>query len=284
MEEKTMKKIVSLVLCLALVLALGTVAFAEVTGNYLKDVYAKATSEGAEATKTNIDYTPAAEHKDDKGNVIDGNVAYYTLSAAAFAGKNYALVDSLAKADVVISNDLDGKNKLLYLDEITSAVSYKGASVLTNVGTKCGQYNLDAKKTYYVGAQDVVYVADKEGTVTLKVDGKLVTATQLETVLANVKVPHVVIPVVDPEKGIVGYQCNNCKLAAVEAPNYASIPANADRTGLPGNWYFPAAAAATTTTGVTSAKTFDAGVAMYAGLALMSVAGSAVVIGKKKEF
>ncbi len=37
-----------------------------------------------------------------------------------------------------------------------------------------------------------------------------------------------------------------------------------------------------TTTG--SPKTFDAGVAMYAGMALMSVAGSAVVIGKKKEF
>ena len=35
---------------------------------------------------------------------------------------------------------------------------------------------------------------------------------------------------------------------------------------------------------VPSAKTFDAGVAMYAGMALMSVAGSAVVIGKKKEF
>ena len=29
---------------------------------------------------------------------------------------------------------------------------------------------------------------------------------------------------------------------------------------------------------------FDAGVAMYVGLSLMSVAGSAVVIGKKKEF
>ena len=41
---------------------------------------------------------------------------------------------------------------------------------------------------------------------------------------------------------------------------------------------------ATTTTGVSSAKTFDAGVALYAGMALMSVAGSAVVIGKKKEF
>ena len=45
-----------------------------------------------------------------------------------------------------------------------------------------------------------------------------------------------------------------------------------------------AAAAGTTSTTVDSSKTFDAGVAMYVGLSLMSVAGSAVVIGKKKEF
>ena len=39
-----------------------------------------------------------------------------------------------------------------------------------------------------------------------------------------------------------------------------------------------------TTTDKTSPKTFDAGVAMYVGMALASVTGSAVVIGKKKEF
>ena len=41
----------------------------------------------------------------------------------------------------------------------------------------------------------------------------------------------------------------------------------------------------TPSTGTTSSpKTFDAGIAMYVGMALTSVAGSAVVIGKKKEF
>ena len=274
-----MKKIVALVLCLALVLALGTVAFAE-SGNYLKNVYAKATTKGAEATATNVDYIAATETKDEKGNVIEGNIAYYTLSA--FDG-NYALVDSLAKADVVVTYDEAGKSVLLYLDLLTSDVDYIGAAAVTNVGTKCGQYNLDAKQTYYVDADGIVYEAAKAGAVTLKVGDKFVTATETEYDLDEAKVPHVAIPVVDPVKGIVGYKCNTCGLAAVEAPNYASIPANADQDNLTGNWYWPAAAAATTT-GVTSAKTFDAGVAMYAGLALMSVAGSAVVIGKKKEF
>ena len=51
--------------------------------------------------------------------------------------------------------------------------------------------------------------------------------------------------------------------------------------------YLVEAGTATTTpsTGnTTSPKTFDAGIAMYVGMALTSVAGSAVVIGKKKEF
>ena len=40
----------------------------------------------------------------------------------------------------------------------------------------------------------------------------------------------------------------------------------------------------TETTTVDSPKTFDAGIAVYAGLSLLSAAGAAVVIGKKKEF
>ena len=44
------------------------------------------------------------------------------------------------------------------------------------------------------------------------------------------------------------------------------------------------AADTNTNTNKPSPKTFDAGIAMYVGMALTSVAGSAVVIGKKKEF
>ena len=55
------------------------------------------------------------------------------------------------------------------------------------------------------------------------------------------------------------------------------------------NRRYPANNTTTTTTdtkkdNVTSARTFDAGIAMYVGMSLLSVAGSAVVIGKKKEF
>ena len=94
------------------------------------------------------------------------------------------------------------------------------------------------------------------------------------------KVGHTAVPTVKDGK-VTGYTCKTCGAVAIEAPNYASIPADADI--ITGNWYFPAVAASTTTT-TSSPKTFDAGIAMYVGMALTSVAGSAVVIGKKKEF
>ena len=54
---------------------------------------------------------------------------------------------------------------------------------------------------------------------------------------------------------------------------------------LADSWYVATAKTADTTTDTNkSPKTFDAGIAMYVGMALTSVAGSAVVIGKKKEF
>ncbi len=54
---------------------------------------------------------------------------------------------------------------------------------------------------------------------------------------------------------------------------------------LANGWYVATAKTADTKTdGTSSPKTFDAGIAMYVGMALTSVAGSAVVIGKKKEF
>ena len=49
-------------------------------------------------------------------------------------------------------------------------------------------------------------------------------------------------------------------------------------------WSVKAGSATTDKDGVESAKTFDAGIAMYVGMSLLSVAGGAVVIGKKKEF
>ena len=114
----------------------------------------------------------------------------------------------------------------------------------------------------------------------LTVDGKVVRVVTL----AATKVQHVAVPTIKDGK-VTGYTCSKCKAVAVEAANYASIPSGADTTGLTGNWYWTTATTPSTDKNTKpSPKTFDAGIAMYVGMALTSVAGSAVVIGKKKEF
>ena len=115
----------------------------------------------------------------------------------------------------------------------------------------------------------------------LLVGGKLVSVT-LVAADATATVQHTAIPTVKDGK-IVGYTCSVCKCTAVKAANVASIPSDAQRIGDT-LWYFPATASGSSTTPSGSPKTFDAGIAMYVGMALTSVAGSAVVIGKKKEF
>lgn len=278
-----MKKIVALVLCLALVLALGTVAFAADGVEYVKDVYVKSTDvAGAAVVKGDVTYFAATETKDKDGKVVSGTSAYYTTTATGET--KLTLVNSLAEADFVAYWDEAGKQVALYLAK-ADYVEYNVATVVTNLGDKCGQYDktgFTAGKTYYKDADSKIYEAADKGAKTLLVDGKLVKA-DLKADLQLRTITHAAIPVLG-SKGIEGYKCSKCGLAAVKAPNFMSIPAKATQETLSGNWYWPVSGAAATTAGVTSAKTFDAGVAMYAGLALMSVAGSAVVIGKKKEF
>ncbi len=270
-----MKKIVALVLCLALALALCTVAFATEDAPY----YTKDTNSLTTNSNVQLNYVKALEPKTDKDGVqTAGHAAYYDLGTL---GK-YAAVDSLAKANLVVYSDKDMKNVVLYLAKV-EAPDFFDAKVYTNFGTKCGQCNFQAQKgvTYYT-VNGALYAGSKDGGQTLRVDGKFVTATKVADVITLVD--HVAVPVLEDGK-VVGYKCANCGVAAVKAANTMSLPKDIEGFGEGNLWYFPAAAAAaTTTTGVTSAKTFDAGVAMYAGLALMSVAGSAVVIGKKKEF
>lgn len=280
-----MKKIVALVLCLALVLALGTVAFAADGVKYVEGVYVKSTNDAHAQliTDVTVTYFAATETKDAEGkNVVSGTSAYYTTTATG--DTKLTLVNSLAEADFVAYWDEAGKQVALYLAK-ADYVEYDVATVVTNLGDKCGQYDktgFTAGKTYYKDAADSkIYEAADKGAKTLLVDGKLVKANV--TALTLKTITHAAIPVLG-SKGIEGYKCSKCGLAAVQAPNFMSIPEKATQETLSGNWYWPVSGAAATTAGVTSAKTFDAGVAMYAGLALMSVAGSAVVIGKKKEF
>ena len=119
-------------------------------------------------------------------------------------------------------------------------------------------------------------------TVKLLVDGKVVITHDLGTLAANT-VGHTWV--VDVEKGAA--KCSNCGATGKVYKTFVEVPNGADADQVAGVWVVADASNTPTDTktdGNKSPKTFDAGIAMYVGMALTSVAGSAVVIGKKKEF
>ena len=275
-----MKKIVALALCLALALSLATVAFGATPATVTAKSYKDTAVGDLQVGDIGATFTAAvaATLNDDGKQTNTADIGHYT-----FNSKNCVVADSLADADYVLYSDAAGKNVMMYLKVAVTAYNGTG-TVFTNFGKSCGQvtYNYDATKTYYTtscAGDTSIYVADAEGTKALMVGGKLVTVAAAAVSDTAFAVKHTAVPSVKDGK-VVGYTCATCKAVAVEAANLMSVPEGI--TPFAGNWYFPAASA--TTTGVSSAKTFDAGVALYAGMALMSVAGSAVVIGKKKEF
>lgn len=86
----------------------------------------------------------------------------------------------------------------------------------------------------------------------------------------------------DPDAKIVFN--NTFKVEKKDDPTTPVIPEGPKHT----NRRYPAKPAASTDTkkpdGVNSARTFDAGVALYVGMSVLSLTGTALVIGKKKEF
>ena len=279
-----MKKIIATVLAMVMALALCTTAFAAGETTITAKAY-RMTANGAlmEGDKVATFHPAVAATVNDDGEQTNtANIAYYS-----FEGLNCVVASSLADADVVLYSDAAGKNVMMYL--AIAPVAYDGTgTVFTNFGKKCGQvtYTNDSTKTYYTTNDEGdkgIYVADEDGTKALMVNGKLITVAENAVASTANAVKHAAVPTVADGK-VTGYTCATCKAVAVKAANVMSIPTDASRIDDT-LYYFPASATPVTPdNGKDSPKTFDAGIAMYVGMALTSVAGSAVVIGKKKEF
>ena len=173
----------------------------------------------------------------------------------------------------------------MYLAETESTYAFEG-KVYTNIGDKCGQFSLgttyDKDDVFYTAVVDKagttkLYVKAETGTALL-VDGAVVTATELG-VLADQLNEHVWKLSIDEKTA----KCTVCGLDGTVYTKVSAIPTDKAYDAVAGV-YVAYTAPAAPSGGKGSPKTFDAGIAMYAGMALMSVAGSAVVIGKKKEF
>ncbi len=307
-----MKKIVALVLSLVMALSLCTVAFAELKNNevLVSEGGVEVTYKAAKANKDGSGYLAhfvAGDHyyvacdKDEEGAIAlydkkseqrpgDTPVAYikdasvydveYDLTGKAVKETKWSCTsDKHAKgyeADgeyyVDAENDesfyavmnVDGKLVKVDVDESFIKGShllyqYKSKPVSTGVYVYkcafCGKEFNAAMTLAYAGTNYVEYKAD-------------------ETMLNLLDTDRV------GGEQWIGYE----QLGAYYAKVWDDLGLDVDDVDLGTLYLVGEAKADTNKDGVTSAKTFDAGIAMYVGMSLLSVAGGAVVIGKKKEF
>ena len=299
-----MKKIIATVLAMVMALALCTTAFAAPVAGYtgytrggeklMKDA-TNAESFSVEAHEATFDKATGA-----------GNVAYYSVDGATAANTSYNGDYTKAdKTDFDLQLTKSGASTL-YLKHVNEGAKYVAkVEAFTKIGDKCGQLDVDADGTYYVNtskytdtnsvtkdAGEVYFMAsDANGAVYVLLNGKLVSVTLAgeQTLVGHTWVA------VEKDGKVVSYKCSDCGTVASIYKTYAAAKAS----GLKNVEAFVNDDGETIylayTDGKTdntkpadsankSPKTFDAGIAMYVGMALTSVAGSAVVIGKKKEF
>ena len=140
---------------------------------------------------------------------------------------------------------------------------------------------------------DKFYVAGTPGVYMLLEDGSLLEVVEATEGTQYTVQPHVfeITSTAKDSKGVVTgtAKCKYCTQTASVTNKSSVIPSGAKtmvdtETGYILFWTEGTTPVTPSNGGKDSPKTFDAGIAMYVGMALTSVAGSAVVIGKKKEF
>ena len=292
-----MKKIIATVLAMVMALALCTVAFAD-TVKYTEYKADGTKTEGVKFIITSVDGSYKATNSPD--TATKNTVDYYKIVKE---GDNtwtgyYVKAD---KTDYTSKFTADGKADLYlkYVGKVEISVQYAAkATVYTNIGDKCGQIDGSTKSTYYKATWTkddetvtAYYEKSENGTVNLLVDGELVSVKEQTVALKGHEWKAASY---DKDDNAITFKCKNCGTVASIYKTYAAAKAsglknveafvNDDGETI----YLAYTDGKTDNTkpadGTSSPKTFDAGIAMYVGMALTSVAGSAVVIGKKKEF
>ena len=285
-----MKKIIATVLAMVMALALCTTAFA--AGTTTTDVESKGYSlldatDNSVVTITGEKFTKTVATE----NKVSG-VTYYFADKYEIDSVDYYACDAsiatykLVKGNAVVYLTTARVNGINGTEGISKVVDKKIDAVDT---AKCGEFQKATDKT-------TVFVIDNEtywagGDKYAMLNGKAVSYGDGATAK-----PHTFTDnkTTDTKGNIVAVTCDKCEktFKAVETIPAAYLgtvakDANGEIVKFEGKYFIlldEQYAAGTTTDKNTSPKTFDAGIAMYVGMALTSVAGSAVVIGKKKEF
>ena len=287
-----MKKIIATVLAMVMALALCSTAFAapdKFDVYSAKDIKNNAIPAGTNVYSTlgDTEITTVAAVKNSDGT---GNLEYITLSKGA--GWYYVKTTTPTNSDFAVT--AKGKSEVLYyLTEVDQPTYVASAKAFTAFGYKCGEIvNTDNSAYYEVTTGTMagkVYKAATTGlTMNLLVDGKIVSVSQTATTPKGHQWAVSASKVVNGKIVPTEVTCGLCGTKITAIYKKGQAPAGSTVEAVPGfadyEFVTSAANANPTTNTNKSPKTFDAGIAMYVGMALTSVAGSAVVIGKKKEF
>ena len=280
-----MKKIIATVLAMVMAMALCVTAFAV---NYSDGYYfADGKWNKIDLTKVSVSYTNPSETKTD-GKVVSAKIGYYTLKET---GKADVVLVEVAQDDATYQIKADSTVKYLAPSNGNQDKSYTLTGTALTTSTDCGKVDFTkngVSELYTAGGK--YYVKNAASTTYMLIDGQVVAVSE-KTVTVNAHNFEIQTKATDAKGVVTGTaKCKNCTQTATLTNKLSVIPVGAKSQtvtvdGKTCYLYWTEKDAGNTTTGTTnSPKTFDAGVAMYAGMALMSVAGSAVVIGKKKEF
>ena len=277
-----MKKIIATVLAMVMAMALCVTAFAV---NYSDGYYfANGKWNKIDLTKVSVSYTNPSETKTD-GKVVSAKIGYYTLKET---GKADVVLVEVDKDDATYQIKADSTVKYLQESNGNQDKAYTLTGTKLTSSDKCGE----AKFTGTVYQSGDKYYTTGSSNTYMLINGQVVSVVET-TVTINDHDFEIQTKAVDAKGVLTGTaKCKNCTQTATLTNKLSVIPVGAKSqvvtvAGMTDTCYLYWTEAGKTNNGSSNAnspKTFDAGVAMYAGMALMSVAGSAVVIGKKKEF
>ena len=278
-----MKKIIATVLAMVMALALCVTAFAATTSNTVdsKDYTLKNMTNDA-YTITKDSKITIVKRDAEKVTVGSETTTTYFADVYTIDGSDYYACDSSIAQYKLIK---DGK-VVAYLSTNTALKNGTKAVVTKSIDKKevkdqtCGDYTVDVfmidGKAYEVGGTNVAMLNGLA--VTYGAEQKAIAHKVDWTVEANKATPSY-----NAKGEVVSVKCACGTSFEVVKKVASTYTGDVEKVG---NYYvlLGSKPAGTPNGNANSPKTFDAGVAMYAGMALMSVAGSAVVIGKKKEF